>query len=164
MLRYLGSPAIDGGVSYRVLELRAILSEWRRASLGRLLVGQGLGATFAFDNLTWTPDGRQVRVPEASYIHNFYLFLAFKLGLAGVAALTGLLSIAWWVIGAVHRGGGRGSSVWIAAGAGAAWLAYLAWSVTSPEIYNFRVAPLWGAVLAATWTEIRSRSRRDQES
>jgi len=158
LVRHGSDPAIDGGLSYRLRELGSVLSEWRRASPLRVIMGQGLGAMFEFENYTWTPDGRQVTVPEASYIHNFYLFLGFKLGIAGAAALGGLLLLASWIVGRVLRGRDRGGLIWLPAGVGAAWGAYLAWGVTSPEIYNFRVAPIWGTVLAACWMETRSRS------
>jgi len=149
------SPTTDGGVSYRLLELRSVLSAWRQASVPRLLAGQGLGARFAFDNYTWTREGRQVKTQKASYIHNFYLFLAFKLGVAGIAALAGLVLITSWLFSvSIPATSGRGGR-WFVVAAAAAWVAYLAWSVTSPEIYDFRLAPLWGALFATCWMEIR---------
>lgn len=160
-VRHWTDPEVDGGVLYRLRELRSVQSEWRRASPLQVLAGQGLGAMFEFENYTWTPDGRQVTVPKASYIHNFYLFLAFKLGVAGAAAFAGLLLLAFWILESAIRARREGGATWLLAGVGAAWGAFLVWGLTSPEIYNFRVAPLWGAVIAACWMEIRSENPHD---
>ena len=154
-LRGASQPRRDGGTAYRLAELRSVWSTWSRASVPAILAGQGLGATFRFQNFTWDAAGRRVMAPKASYIHNFYVFLAFKLGLAGVAGLAGLLSIATWSwVGAVRQRFRPGSARrWLLAGAAASWAAYLVWSVTSPEIYSFHTAPLWGALVAACGNE-----------
>lgn len=41
------------------------------------------------------------------------------------------------------------SRSWIHAAAAAAWIGYLTWALTSPEIIDFRIAPLLGALCAA---------------
>ena len=134
-------------LSYRARELRAVWGEWNRGPLGRLLVGHGLGATFPFVNAGWDDHGHRIRLERASYIHNYYVMLAFKLGLGGVAALVGLLMVVVWTYRRARKY--KGSEGWFLTGMAAAWGAYLVWSMTSPEIYDFRMAPLWGALVAA---------------
>jgi hypothetical protein len=156
----LSSPHTDGTLTYRFREWEAIRAQWSRAGLGRRLGGQGLGATFAFPNSSWDNEGRRVLVPTASYIHSFYVFLAFKLGLAGLAALGGLLLVVGWTASralAARRAAESGPA-WFLAAAISAWLTFLLWSVTSPEILNFRMAPLWGALIAASCDAARNLS------
>ncbi len=138
-------PQGDRNLAYRARELEAIRARWHLASVARKLVGHGLGATFEFPNSSWDDEGRRTTVPIASYIHNFYVFLAFKLGLAGAAALAGLLAILGWACRDVGRrhAGERWPAVVLAVGLAT----YLLWSVASPEIYDFRVAPLWGMLI-----------------
>ena len=148
----VASPSSDSTLAYRLQEWRAVRSQWSRASLGRLLAGQGLGALFAFPNSSWDDEGRRVVAPAASYIHNFYVFLGFKLGLAGVLALGGLLLVVGWTssraLAARDRPGA--GETWFLAAAASGWLSFLAWSLTSPQILDFRMAPIWGALLAAS--------------
>lgn len=136
-------PLGDTTIAYRASETQAVFETWRDAGWQRRLSGFGLGATFAFDNPSWDDEGQRVRASEASYIHNFYVFLFFKLGLFGLLALGGLLAITAWT---VHRS--RRTRAWAPAAAAAAWVAYLLWSVSSPEILDFRLAPLWGVLVA----------------
>ena len=148
----LSSPRDDGTLAYRLDEWRAIRAQWSQAGLGRLLAGQGLGARFTFPNASWDNEGRRIMAPTSSYIHNFYVFLAFKLGLAGLVALGGLLLVICWTASkalALRRRHGAGTT-WFPGAAAAAWLAFLTWSLTSPEILDFRLAAIWGALIAAS--------------
>ncbi len=136
-------------IAYRARETRAVLRVWKTSSIGRDLIGQGLGKTFEFHNSAWSATGRRTSLSRASYIHNFYLFLAFKLGLAGLAALWGLEMILAWTFRRALAERQSGSHAWLLAACVSAWLAYLIWSVTSPEIYDFRMAPIWGVMIVA---------------
>ncbi len=143
LLWALREPLGDTTIAYRAAETEAVVETWRSAGWLRRLSGFGLGATFAFENPSWDAEGQRVRASEASYIHNFYVFLFFKLGLFGLVALGGLLVIAAWT---VRRS--RQTRAWAPAAVAAAWVAYLLWSVSSPEILDFRLAPLWGVLVA----------------
>ncbi len=149
LLRTLRSPRGDGTLDYRAREWRAVRGRWERAGPGRLAAGHGLGAVVPFANSSFDEAGRRVTVPTASYLHNFYVFLAFKLGAMGVVALAGLLIVAGWTGVLGVRRARSGDDGWFELSAAAAWAAYLVWSVSSPEIYDFRLAPLWGALVAA---------------
>jgi len=146
--RYLRRGVTGPSISYRERELQAVGREWRRSSLLRNLIGQGLGRTFQFQNRGWGPGGRRVVLQSASYIHNFYVFLVFKLGAMGLVALLGLLMIVGWTARRAWEARGARGEAWIFAATFAAWSTYLLWSFTSPEIYDFRVAPIWGLLIA----------------
>jgi hypothetical protein len=139
-------PAADASMSYRVRESTALLGRLRDASLAELLWGHGLGATFAADG---DPRRAPGGPPEVNYIHNFYLFLPFKLGLAGSALALGALAAWTWHLFAALRGAAPGLDHRLVAATTAGWLAYCAWSVSSAALLDFRIAPLWGLVLAA---------------
>ncbi len=146
----VGAPVADPTLRYRWREWQAVRARWVEAGPWRLAIGQGLGVTFPFLNAGYDASGRRVVLTTASYIHDFYVFLGFKLGVAGFAAFAGLVLLAGWTLVRAVRERGRTWADWLVPAAAAAWVAYLAWSVTSPEILDFRVAPLWGALLAAT--------------
>jgi CelD/BcsL family acetyltransferase involved in cellulose biosynthesis len=158
--RALVDPAADSALEYRIAESRAVGAAWNGASLGRRLAGLGLGATFPFPNPSGEGGGSDV-VPRASYIHNFYLFLGLKLGLAGVGALAGLALVVAWTARSAIALRGRSDRQWMLAAATAAWFTYLVWSVTSPEIYDFRIAPLWGALIVACCRDARAADTTD---
>ncbi|HUK12072.1 MAG TPA: hypothetical protein VLW17_02130, partial [Thermoanaerobaculaceae bacterium] len=75
--------AMDPSASYRLAETTALARLVAVASLPAKLLGHGLGArvplnTYGFDNA-----GNRVLFASPNYIHNFYMFLLFKLGIAG---------------------------------------------------------------------------------
>lgn len=145
----LVSPAGDPTVRYRLDEWGAVSRAWSQAGPLRLLAGHGLGAQIEFTNPGWAADGRHKALPEASYLHNLYVFLGFKLGLGGLAALAGLAAVIGWTAaraGALRRDPARG---WILTAALACWVAFLLWDVSSPQLIDFRLAPLFGAFIAA---------------
>jgi O-antigen ligase len=148
-------PASDKTVRYRLDELRGVMSRWMQAGALTLIAGHGLGAQFPFENSVWTESWRPAKAPVSSYIHNVYVFFAFKLGVAGVAALCGLLSLAGWAGREAWRRNGRDPERWVLAAAAAVWVAFFVWGLTSPEIINFRVAPLLGALVAASAAAVR---------
>jgi len=124
-------------VRYRLEESRRLVQIFRGDNARRRVWGRGLGATFKLDTR------------QTHYIHNFYLFLIFKLGVAGTLLL--LSAVGLWL-----REVQRSAASKIApkpqrrflASVLAAWCAYLLWSTTSPEILDFRLAPIWGLLLA----------------
>ncbi|MBZ5589325.1 MAG: O-antigen ligase family protein [Acidobacteriia bacterium] len=152
-LRTIGTaitkPAEDDTMQYRLSEWAAVRRVWLGSSPTGWLIGRGLGATVEFPNSSWDAQGHRVLVPTSSYLHNFYVFLGFKLGLAGIAALAGLLMVVGWTCRVAWSARSTGGSLPLAAAA-ACWCAYLAWSVTSPEIINAHTATLLGALVAAS--------------
>ncbi len=144
-LRSLRSPRADDTMRYRLAESAALLETWRQAGMFRRVVGHGLGAVIRFDNPSWAAGGERVVEDEANYLHNAYLFLLYKLGLVGVLA-----GLAWLVmVGIYLRRAVEGVRDWRSGAAGLAWAGYWIWAVTSPEIIDFRMAPLLGALTAA---------------
>lgn len=152
---YVGGEGQAPNLAYRVRETKAVWHEWRSSSPIRFLVGQGLGKEFDFRNVGWSASGHRTSLPRASYIHDFYLFLMFKLGLAGAVALAGLLLLVGYLFRRALARQSGASHQWFFAAAFSAWIAYLLWSVTSPEIYDFRMAPIWGALVATCVTTER---------
>ncbi|MEM9291901.1 MAG: hypothetical protein AAGD01_09490 [Acidobacteriota bacterium] len=143
-----GSKAMRSSVSFRAEESRALLRAIRDAPWWRQLAGHGLGATFSIDTSVARPLSPLLDPNKLHYIHNFYLFLPFKLGL-----IFGLLA-AWALVAWLPAGLRRqqrlpaGLDRRLCAAVLASWIGYLAWSLTSPEILSFRMAPLWGLMLA----------------
>ncbi len=139
----------QNSVRFRIAESRRLITDLQSSGFSQLLLGHGLGATVHVDG------------EEKNYIHNFYLFLLFKLGWIGTLLVAASLYL--W-LRALFRGiaGSRAHSNHSAlqrntsperrfcAAALAAWFAYLLWSFSSPEILDFRLAPLWGLLLAVT--------------
>jgi O-antigen ligase len=146
-----GVAAGDASIAFRLRETRAVLTAIREASWPWRLVGQGLGATFAFDTVGYDNRGNVVRYERPNYLHNFYLFLLFKLGVLG--ALAVLTALAIWVLTAVRGARAKPNGTadrWFLAAAAAAWVTYIVWSVAAPEILDFRLAPVWGLLVATT--------------
>ncbi len=146
------NPSRDGTMEYRVREWEAVRKVWAGSSPLRRVTGHGLGAIVEFPNSSWDSGGRRILAPTTSYLHNFYVFLGFKLGFGGIVALAGLLMIAGWTWRAARRARDEGGSPMLAAAA-ACWCAYLAWSTTSPEIINAHTATLLGALLASSLSD-----------
>jgi O-antigen ligase len=153
-----GVAAGDASIAFRLRETRAILTAIREASWPWRLVGQGLGATFAFDTVGYDNRGNVVRYERPNYIHNFYLFLLFKLGVLGALAVVTALAIWAWTAANGARAQPAGTADrWFLAAAAAAWVTYIAWSLAAPEILDFRLAPLWGIVVALTASTLLHR-------
>ena len=148
--RLLGNPTGDANLLYRSNEAAAVMQRWQEASPVGVLLGAGLGATFAFSNASYDGRGDRIFLPTANYIHDLYLFLAFKLGLAGFAALAGLAAFVLWSAAHALQRAGPSDDRWVLAATAVVFGAYLVWGVTSPELIDFRVAPLLGAIFAAS--------------
>jgi len=146
-----GVAASDASVAFRLRETHAVLTAIREAPWPWRLVGQGLGATFAFDTVGYDNRGNVVRYDRPNYIRNFYLFLLFKLGVLGtLAVLTAPAMWVWTAVGSARAQPAGTADRWFLAAAAAAWVTYLAWSVAAPEILDFRLAPVWGLLVATT--------------
>lgn len=144
------SPSTDETLGYRRKEAAAVVDVWSDAPPLLRLTGMGLGATFPFQSSGWTGGGGQRTIRSTSYIHNYYLFLGFKLGAFGLIALAGILMIvAASISRAVDARLVSTDEEWLLIAAAVTWVCYLVWSWTSPEIYDFRIAPIWGALIAA---------------
>lgn len=149
-LRSVLAPAGDDpSISFRLAEGRALRQLLGASSAEERLLGHGLGATYSV--APHLPPG--VRGPgetdRLNYIHNFYWFLVVKLGTVGtLAVLLALIGWGWSLVDRSRRlppGLERHTTSALAAG----WLAYCLWSVSSPEILDFRLAPLWGLLLGS---------------
>ena len=147
--------AQDASIAFRLRETRAIASEIRRAAWPVWVLGRGLGARYAIDTLGYDSHGQVRRFNSPNYIHNFYLFLPFKLGLVGTVEVLAALGIWVWVAVAGARARPLGSSDRrFFAAAAASWITYILWSAAAPEILDFRMAAIWG-MLAATTAAVR---------
>ncbi len=124
-----------GSVEFRLAESTELWRRFQGGSRFQKLWGHGLGATF------------ELRGLEFHYIHNLYAYLLFKLGLIGGGALLAAIFIwLFYLLGRRRHADGMG---WEAGALLAIWCAYLAWGLTSPEILDFRLAPLFGMLLVA---------------
>jgi hypothetical protein len=146
-----GVLAGDASIAFRFREMAALLAAIRAGSPAAWVFGHGLGATFALDTIGYDNQGHIVRFDRPNYIHNFYLFLPFKLGALGTIEV--LAALALFVLAAV-RGAlsqpiGSAERRFLGAAA-AAWITYLAWSAAAPNILDFHMAPFWGVVAALT--------------
>ena len=141
----------DASIAFRLRETRAIASEIRNSAWPLQLLGHGLGATYSIDTLGYDSRGHVQRFKSPNYIHNFYLFLPFKLGLVGTVEALAALGIFVWVAakGARARPVGTADRRFFAAVA-ASWITYILWSAAAPEILDFRMAAIWGMLAATT--------------
>ncbi len=137
----------DATLAFRWHESLKIVEAVAEGSWVDRLFGHGLGATIHLDIDGFDNRGHWVHYDDVNYIHNWYLFLLFKLGILGSILVLGSL-IGWivWTLGRVFRADDPGVRALLAASA-AAWIVYAVWSLTSPEILDFRMAPLWGWLL-----------------
>jgi O-antigen ligase len=156
--------AMQGGVlkiasfDFRLKETRRLMHEFSDASPGEQIFGHGLGARFEFQARGYDSLGQRVLITNPNYIHNFYAFLLFKLGVVGTLLVLG--SIATWVGWSVrclvaNRGSHR---VHFAVAYTSIWAAYLAWAAFCPELVDFRVAPVVGLLIGTLgWLEVEGR-------
>ena len=141
----------DHSIALRIAESRQLLGRFTEGSLGRQIIGHGLGATYAFKTFGRDVDGSRIIVERPNYIHNFYIFLLFKLGLVGMAAVIVAL-VLWTRAPLSHLRNiprGEPERAFLAAVV-AAWVGFMVWSLASPEILDFRMAPLWGFLVGAS--------------
>lgn len=152
LVRVVTTGRADGDVTlgFRWHESAKIVEALDGGSWVDRLVGRGLGATITLDVDGFDNRGNWIHYDEVNYIHNWYLFLLFKLGFVGSALVLGAL-IGWivWTFRSIAVVADSEARTFLAAAA-AAWVAYAVWSLTSPEILDFRMAPLWGWLLAVS--------------
>ncbi|MFI5166637.1 MAG: hypothetical protein ACHQQS_08465 [Thermoanaerobaculales bacterium] len=153
----------DASLAFRLREIRAIQSEFRRSGWPLQLFGHGLGATYSIDSLGYDSRGHVVRFGHPNYIHNFYLFLLFKLGLLGTIEVLAALALWVWVAarGAQQRLTDSADRHFFAAVA-ASWITYILWSAAAPEILDFRMAAIWGMLVATTASALRGTEGRPE--
>ena len=157
MLQASSSPARGGGIAsslpslrYRIAESRTLLTSFAGASWSRRLLGSGLGARFELHEVGFSATGVPMRIHNPNYIHNFYAYLLYKLGLLGSALAAGAIGC-WLVTPRLEIRRTRATSaVHLPIAALAIWITYLVWAVLSPELIDFRVAPLIGMMVAVT--------------
>ena len=132
----LGQYANDSSVRYRATESRHALAE----ITDHPLVGSGFAAT-----IFWGRPWADVPPSSTTFIHNGYLWLAWRLGIPGALLLLAplALAIAW-------RRAPEGEPVLAAVrdGSQAALLALLIASVTFPSFSQLSITPVMGVLLA----------------
>lgn len=145
-----GRAAKDTTLGFRWHESQKIVQALAGASWLERLFGHGLGATIYLDIDGFDNRGHWIHYDDVNYIHNWYLFLLFKLGIIGSALVLGAL-ISWivWTVRSCGRVTDPEVRAFLAAAA-TAWVVYAVWSLTSPEILDFRMAPLWGWLLSTS--------------
>ncbi len=136
-------PSGDDTMRYRADESAAVIEAWRAESWVRRGIGAGLGATVGHAIPSFDDHGERIVLERTNYLHNFYLFLVLKLGIFGLLPFAAILVF----IVQARQLGQKGA--WLGRATTATWLAYALWSVTSPEILDFRRAVLWGLLIAA---------------
>lgn len=145
-------------IRFRWVETSRLLALFRDGTLPEKLFGHGLGARYRLDAPGWDNRGHWVHYEDVNYIHNFYAFLLYKLGVVGGGLV--LAALALWLVWGVKRARGAERSLeraCVAAGT-AALIAATLWSLSSPVFLNFRLAPLWGLLLAS----MRARAGSDE--
>jgi hypothetical protein len=152
-----GEFAGDASIAFRFREMAAVLKSFRTGSWPTWVFGHGLGATFAFDTMGYDSRGHIVHFTHPNFIHNFYVFLPFKLGAVGTLAVLAALVLFVWsaVRGARDAAPGTSARRFFAATA-AAWITYIAWSAAAPQILDFQLAPYWGVVVGLTASALRA--------
>jgi len=143
----------DASLGFRWYESQKIIEVLGGVSAGEFIFGQGLGATILLDTDGFDNRGHWIHYDRVNYIHNWYLFLLYKLGLTGLMLILGALS-AWivWTFRQIKRSENPSVQTFLIAAA-TSWMVYAVWSLTSPEILDFRMAPLWGWLLAISVIE-----------
>lgn len=151
-------PRRDPALEFRLTESSRVLGAVSASPWWSQLLGHGLGATVHIGRHGFDNRGNWIYYDDVNYIHNFYLFLLYKLGAVG--GLLAVVALLLWLGHAVaaRRAAGDEWGRAFAAAAATAWAAYCAWSVTSPEILDFRMAPLWGLLVASAVADRRGRS------
>jgi len=151
LLEYLHHPSkVDdqsATIQFRWLESLAVVRQFRSSPLLEKIFGHGLGALVPFDTYGFDNRGHWIHYSAVNFIHNFYLFSLYKLGLLGLIAVCGaLLSWMLFLILLLRRGLAEPVRSFVLACL-VAWLGFAVWSLAAPEILDFRLAPLWGLMI-----------------
>jgi hypothetical protein len=138
----------DPSMRVRLKESAAALHQVRRARLPWKIFGHGLGARLEFEESGYNTLGEETVIKNPNYIHNFFAFLALKLGLLG--GLSIFAAFFAWIYRSVQMISHRTRIGSVAPGAAslAVWFAYISWSVFCPQLIDFGDAPLFGFFLA----------------
>lgn len=148
----------DATLGFRWHEGLTIVEALSQGSWVDRLFGRGLGATLHLNIDGFDNRGHWVHYDDVNYIHNWYLFLLYKLGIVGTLLVLGAVGgwIAFTIQMSVRTVDVRAKT--FLAAAAVVWLVYCVWSLTSPEILDFRMAPLWGWLLSVSV----NRARREE--
>jgi O-antigen ligase len=140
----------DVSYSYRLEETHVLVDGFVTSSLSEKVFGNGLGSTYVSTLVGLDGVGNPIPGSPTNYIHNYLLFLLVKLGVVGSAATLAAIFL-WirWTIRAARTARDEPHRTLLVA-ASAAWIAGLAWSLSSPAIIDFRIAPLFGILLATS--------------
>ncbi len=160
MFRF-GKLSHDPSMRVRIKETLAARDQVRDASLVLKVFGHGLGARLEFEEPGFNALAQRIVFKNPNYIHNFYAFLAFKLGAVGGLAI--LVALGAWIFRSVQMVV-RNSQSWGAepgAASLAVWIAYAAWGVFCPQFIDFADAPLFGFFLAC-WVAAEHSSARGE--
>lgn len=136
-------PSLD----YRLRETSRVIEVFRKAPIGSRLFGRGLGARLPFSGPGYDATGRLVEVTDPNYLHNFYAFLMYKLGIVGSFLVATSISIWLWCAVRQLCNSRNQGSIHLLSAVIACWCGYLAWAIVSPELIDFRVSPVLGMTL-----------------
>lgn len=146
----------DPSVRFRIEETLRLLHLHLQSPLPSRLLGHGLGATFPLPALGLDDEGRPITVERPNYIHDFYAFLLYKLGVVGSVLVIAAL-ILWTITPLVHlRHNPLSEQRAFLAAAVATWVGYAVWNIACPEFLDFRLAALWGLLVAAEARALRA--------
>lgn len=132
----IGQYGKDNAVRYRLIEARHVIDQIQE----RPWAGSGLGAT-----IYWGRPYDGVAPKAYSFVHNGFLWLAWKLGIPGAAILLSLITFA-----VLRRGRPRGDPLLAAvvAGSQGGLLALMVAGVTFPSFTTASITPVLGVLLA----------------
>lgn len=145
----IGQYGTDDSVRIRLLETELVLAEIRE----RPLAGSGLGATI-FIGRPW----QQVPPVSEWYIHNGYVWLAWKAGIIGAFLL--FLVLGWAAVARARPSGDPGFDG-LRKGSQAALLALLLASVTFPAFNALSITGTMGLLAAVAFACRAPAGRRD---
>ena len=140
----------EKSLAYRAREMNVLLVTFSGAKPVAKILGHGLGFTFVSKDVGLDDKGNLAPTRTTNYIHNFYLVLLVKLGLVGTAVMLGVLAL--WIVWSVHeaRASRREPEKTFLIAASTVWIAAAVWNLACPELIDFRMAPLWGLLIAAS--------------
>jgi hypothetical protein len=129
----------DVSVEYRIVEGRRTLEKIAASPL----IGAGFGAS-----ISWEPPGFRERLVTTPYVHNGYLWLAWKMGLPIAAAIVAMFI---WSFARRPPDGYTTLMTYLAIAAGASLLGLLLLNVTFPAFNALGIAVATGLLIALCW-------------
>ena len=148
----LGGYQSDNSLRYRVTETRHVVKEIGERPLG----GSGLAAT-----IYWGRPWQQVPPETEDFVHNGYLWIAWKLGIPAALVLFGLL------LGALLAPAPRTDDPLlesIRTGAKASLFALLLTSITFPSFTSLSASAVVGLLTALAWLPLPERVPRASDA